>query len=88
MYKLFVPKTEKEKELAEIIKTSKDLKERRKALLELRFICGIPKDECNSMRGITSIKTREVYQKMKNQQWYFQKFSHALIEYEDTLIKR
>jgi hypothetical protein len=88
MYRLFVAKTEKEEELVKIIKTNKDLNQRKKALLELRFICGIAKEDCNKMIGLMSIKTSEVYQKIKNKQWYIQQFSHASIYYEDTLIKR
>jgi DNA-directed RNA polymerase specialized sigma subunit len=88
MYRLFVAKTENEEQLVQIIKTSQDLKARRKALLELRFLCGVPKDECGKMLGLVTIKTREVYQKIKNNNWYCQKFSHAIIEYEDTMIKR
>ena len=88
MYRIFVPKTENEEQLAQIIKTSQDLKARKKALLELRVLCGIPKNESDKMLGIVSIKTREVYQKTKNNNWYCQKFSHAIIEYEDTMIKR
>ena len=88
MYRIFVAKTENEEQLAKIIKTSQDLKARKKALLELRILCGIPKNESNKMLGIVSIKTREVYQRIKNNNWYCQKFSHAIIEYEDTIIKR
>ena len=88
MYRIFVSKTENEEQLAQIIKTSQDLQARKKALLELRVLCGVPKNESNKMLGIVSIKTREVYQKTKNNNWYCQKFSHAIIEYEDTMIKR
>jgi DNA-directed RNA polymerase specialized sigma subunit len=88
MYRLFVAQTEKEEQLVKIIKTSKFLKDRKKALLELRFICGIAKDDCSNMIGITSIRTREVYQKIANKNWYCQQFSHAVIEFEDTMIKR
>lgn len=88
MYQLFVPKTENENQLVKIIKTSKDLKQRKKALLELRFLCGIPKNDCDKMVGLVSIKTTEVYQKIKNKNWYCQQFSHATIYYEDTMIKR
>ena len=88
MYRLFVSKTDNEEQLVKIIKTSKDLKQRKKALLELRFLCGIPKDDCEKMVGLVSIKTTEVYQKIKNKNWYCQQFSHATIYYEDTMIKR
>jgi hypothetical protein len=38
--------------------------------------------------GILSIVCHEIYQKIPNSKWYCQKFSHATIKYEDTIIKR
>jgi hypothetical protein len=88
MYRIFEPKTEQEQTLVNIIKKSKELKERRKALQELKLVNGITKEMQKEQVGILSIVCHEIYQKIPNSKWYCQKFSHATIKYEDTIIKR
>lgn len=88
MYRIFVPKTEQEQNLVNILQKSKVLKERRKALKELKLINGITKEMQKEHIGTLSIVCHEVYQKMRNKPVGYKIFSHASVEYNDEILKR
>lgn len=79
---LFQPKTEKEIELVEIIKTNKDKKIRKKALQELLVLNGLDKND------LYAIRSKEYYFKIANKSIGWNRFSHASIIYNNTLLNR
>jgi hypothetical protein len=79
---LFQPKTEKEIELVSIIKFNPDKKNRKKALEQLRVLNGLSKDD------YLSIRSKEFYSKIANKPIGWNRFSHASIVYDNTMLKR
>ena len=82
MYRLFEAKTEEEVALVSVISKSKDLKARRKALADLRVLCGLTK---NDYLGIIA---KEFYDQIPGKPRGWNRFRSASITYNDELIKR
>lgn len=82
MERLFEPKNEQEKALVDIIKNNPEKATRKKALIELLKLNGFDKNE------LYAIRSKEVYQRIPNKPTTWKRFSHALIIYNDLLLKR
>lgn len=82
MERIFEPKTEQEKELVSLIKTSPIRATRRKALKQLLVLNGFTKNE------LYAIRSKEVYSRIPNKPPTWQRFYSATIMYDDCRLKR
>jgi len=82
MERLFEPKTERENELVQIIKTDQDKAKRKKALQQLLVLNGFDKND------LYSIRSKEVYTRIPNKPPTWTRFWSASIVYDDTKMKR
>lgn len=82
MEMIFEPNNEQEKQLVDIIKNNPEKATRKKALVELLKINGFDKNELYAIRSI------EVYKRIPNKPPTWKTFSHAVIMYNNLLLKR
>lgn len=83
MEAIFEPKNEKELELVRVIRFSNVLNERKKAIKQLRVICGLdPKDPLCGLRSI------EYYDRIPNKPPTWKRFRIAMVVYDTCKLKR
>jgi hypothetical protein len=82
MERIFEPKSDKEKELVQIIKTNPDKAKRASAIKQLRLLNGIDKND------LYAIRAKDVYGRIPNKPPTWTRFYSASIFYDDCLLKR